>query len=78
MWAYYGVVMNQEDMIMISGAAIVGLLLGFLYGKHASRKSQNRNISQRIDPKRDRTLENQTRIFYPLDGKRPDKRLRLI
>ena len=48
MWAYYGVVMNQEDMIMISGAAIVGLLLGFLYGKHASRKSQNRNISQKL------------------------------
>ncbi len=48
MWAYYGVVMNQEDIIMISGAAVVGLLLGFLYGKHASRKSQNRNISQKL------------------------------
>ena len=48
MWAYYGVVMNQEDIIMNSSAAVGGLLLGFLYGKHASRKSQNRNISQKL------------------------------
>ena len=41
-------VMNQEDIIMITSAAVIGLLLGFLYGKHASRKSQNRNISQKL------------------------------
>lgn len=44
----FGIIMNQEDIIMISSAAVVGLLFGFLYGKHASRKSQNRNISQKL------------------------------
>ena len=35
---YYGVVMNQEDMIMISSAAIVGLLLGVLVRKACKPK----------------------------------------
>ena len=40
--------MNQEEIIMISSAAVIGLIFGFLYGKHTSRKSQNRNISQKL------------------------------
>jgi hypothetical protein len=48
MFECFGIVMVQEHMIMISSAAVIGLLMGFLYGKHTSRKSHNLKISQKL------------------------------